>query len=158
MPTLSELLADVPARYRSRFAREFRNAVISSELSAIEVAERIRLPPATKGGKGKETGDFFILSDTETVTHWTARMTARLTSRAASRGVPTLADLQAGTVDAEQAAQRTRERLLQGRKKSARQGQKRRERDSLTEQQQQDHMTPETGLLTPAEHPEHTDL
>lgn len=125
MKTLGQLLEEIPKNRHARFIREFRGAVIAGELDAVEVSDRIKLPPAKKGGKGRETSDFAVTSDPETLTNWTQQTAAKMTSKTAIRNAPSLADLQAGKVDAKQAAQETRERLQQVRHKAARQAQRR---------------------------------
>lgn len=88
-------------------------------LGVIELGDVLRLSPAKKGGKPRDVADYAVLPTPEFLAWHDQAITSTKTRSTA----PSYADLVAGRVDLQHAAERTAQQL-----------QKRRERSTLTAQ------------------------
>lgn len=109
---LSDTSADA-GKNAAKYIRLFRAAVAEEEIQAFELAEKFKLPAASRGAKAREVPDFAILAGS-VFDAWHAEAVVK--SQSNTRGnAPTFAEAteaaSTGSIDIEELARRTSERL-----------------------------------------------
>lgn len=115
---VSETIKD--SKRPATYYRAFVKAAQSREFQGvIMLADTLKLPPAKKGGKAREVSDYAVLQSPD-FEKWHAGEVARESVKGVTGIIaPRFADLVAGQVDAQQAAQDTLKALDQRAERNA---------------------------------------
>ena len=120
-----------PAAYHRLFVQAATEGTV---IGVIELADVIRLPAAKQGGQHREVSDYAIIPTPE-YEQWHAETIATTNANAPRRSnAPRFADLIAGRISIEDAAQHTAKRLAQRRERNAKTAQRARQRRAADQQ------------------------
>lgn len=137
-----------PAAYHRMFVQA---ATEGSIIGVIELADVIRLPSSKAGGQQREVSDYAIIPTPEFEQWHTETVTTTNANAPRRSNAPRFADLIAGRVSVEDAAQHTAKRLAQRRERNAKTAQRARQRRAADQQ-------PEVMSTPPELHDEYANL